>query len=64
MILSGLICFDRYQEHKIDHFESYIAPVDCLIAPEMRLVAFAEKPLCLIDVLIATMRAGGVFSRS
>jgi hypothetical protein len=28
----------------IDHFESYIALVDCLTAPEMRLVAFSEKP--------------------
>jgi hypothetical protein len=26
----------------------------------MRLVAFSEKPLCLIDVLTATMRADGV----
>jgi hypothetical protein len=47
----GSICFDKHQEQKIDHFESYIAPVDCLTAPEMRLVAFSEKPLCLIDVL-------------
>jgi len=54
------ICLDRHQEQKIDHFESYIAPVDCLTAPEMRLVAFSEKPLCLIDVLTATMRADGV----
>jgi hypothetical protein len=37
-----------------------IAPVDCLTAPEMRLVAFSEKPLCLIKVLTATMRADGV----
>jgi hypothetical protein len=27
----------------------------------MCLVAFSEKPLCLIDVLTATMRADGVF---
>jgi hypothetical protein len=46
-----------HQEQKIGHFESYIAPVDCLTAPEMRLVAFSEKPLCLIDVLTATMLA-------
>jgi hypothetical protein len=26
----------------------------------MRLVAFSEKPLCLIKVLTATMRADGV----
>jgi hypothetical protein len=26
----------------------------------MRLVAFSEKPLCLIDVLTATVRADGV----
>jgi hypothetical protein len=26
----------------------------------MHLVAFSEKPLCLIDVLTATMRADGV----
>jgi hypothetical protein len=38
----------------------YIAPVDCLTAPEMHLVAFSEKPLCLTDVLTATMRADGV----
>ena len=44
----------------IDHFESYIAPGDCLTAPKMRLVAFSEKPLCLIDVLTATVRADGV----
>ena len=60
MILRGSICFDRHQEQKIDHFESYIAPVDCLTAPEMRLVAFSEKSLCLTDVLTATMRADGV----
>ena len=60
MILRGSICFDRYQERKIDHFESYFAPVDCLTAPEMRLVAFSEKPFFLIDVLTATMRADGV----
>ena len=60
VILRGSICFDRHQEQTIDLFESYIAPVDCLTAPEMRLVAFSEKPLCLIDVLTATMRADGV----
>jgi hypothetical protein len=60
VILRGSICFDRHQEQKIDHFESYIAPVDSLTAPEMRLVAFSEKPLCLIDVLTATMCADGV----
>jgi hypothetical protein len=32
VILRGSICFDRHQEQKIDHFESYIAPVDCLTA--------------------------------
>jgi hypothetical protein len=37
-----------------------ISPVDCLTAPEMRLVAFSEEPFCLIDVLRATMRADGV----
>ena len=35
VILRGSICLDRHQEQKIDYFESYIAPVDCLNAPEM-----------------------------
>ena len=60
MILRGSICFDRNQEQKIDQFESYTALVDCLTALEMLLVAFSEKPLYLIDVLTATMRADGV----
>jgi hypothetical protein len=33
VILRGSMCFDRHQEQKIDHFESYNAPVDCLTAP-------------------------------
>ena len=60
MILRGSICLDRHQEQKIDRFESYIAPVDCLTVPEMRLVAFSQKPLCLIDVVKAIMRTDGV----
>jgi hypothetical protein len=60
VILRGSICFDRNQEQKIDQFESYTALVDSLTALEMLLVAFSEKPLYLIDVLTATMRADGV----
>jgi hypothetical protein len=52
--------FHALSVSEIDHFESYIAPVDCLTAPEMHMVAFSEKPLCLIDVLTATMCADGV----
>jgi hypothetical protein len=44
-MLRGSICFDRHKEQKIDHVESNSTPVDCLTAPEMRLVAFSEKPL-------------------
>jgi hypothetical protein len=41
--------------------ETHILPLlTVLTAPEMHLVAFSEKPLCLIDVLTATMRADGV----
>jgi hypothetical protein len=49
-------------KNKILTILSHIAPVECLAVPEMRLVAFSEKPLCLIDVLTATMRADGVSS--
>jgi hypothetical protein len=40
---------------------SHILPLLTVTAPEMRLVAFSEKPLYLIDVLTAAMRADGVY---
>jgi hypothetical protein len=54
---TGDICLSNPRPESLG---SYFAPVDCLTAPEMRLVAFSEKPFFLIDVLTATMRADGV----